>query len=450
MLRAGVYVRISQDRTGARGGVERQRQDCVELCERRGWEVAAVYEDNDTSAFGGRERPAYGRLMGDVADGVVEVVVAWHTDRLWRSVVDQQLALAEWSKAGLAMVATCSGGDVDPSSADDGFVATIHAAVAQHESATKARRARRKAEQLVADGRHTGGGCRPFGHTADRRGLVEDEARLVVEACRRVVAGEPSGSVAADWRARGVMTAQGRTWTHPNLVKLLRQPRLAGLSVHRGRVVGEASWPPVVDRALWERTQSALDARLPTRRQAPTRSLLGGLLACGRCGAAMVAGSAYRCPSRSQGGCGGVSIGRAWTEGVVTETVAAYVASDRYAEAVTARAADSSELDQALEAVAEAERRLATLDAMFSAGETIGGDFRTMRSRLVEVLAEAREAVSVSSGESVVAPGALSWEGLNVGQRRAIMVTVLERVTVLAVGRGRRRAPDDLVFDWRA
>lgn len=450
-MRAGVYVRISQDRQGARGGVERQTQDCLELCERRDWEVAGVYEDNDVSAFSGKDRPAYSSLLADVADGLVDVVVAWHTDRLWRSVIEQQVALATWADSGLAMVATCSGGDVNPSSADDGFVSTIHAAVAQHESATKSRRARRKAEQLVAEGRHTGGGYRPFGHSADRQAVVEVEAAVVRECCDRVASGEAIGSVVADLNARDILTSTGRQWRPRTLTKLLRQPRLVALVVHRGRIVGDAHWPPLVDRGLWERTQAALDARRATPRAAGARSLLGGVLVCGRCGKPFVSGGVdYRCPTRAQGGCGSCSVTRAWVDEVVGLAVVEYLASPAYAEAVAERARDSARLDEALAEVGEAEARLATLDAMFSAGEVVGGDYRSMRARLVAVLAEAREAVAVASGEEMVAPGVIDWAALSVGRRRAVVQAVLAEVTVAPVGKGHRPRLDRLGFVWRS
>lgn len=450
-MRAALYVRISQDRSGARGGVGRQLEDCEKLCATRGWTVGGVYEDNDVSAYSGRQRPAYARLMGDVADGLIDVVVAWHPDRLWRSVIEQQVAVAEWRRAGLGLVATCTGGEVDPSSADDEFVSTVIAAVAAKESADKARRARRKAEELVADGRHTGGGRRPFGHSVDRESVVDEEAALVLEACTRVVAGEDLASVVVDWRGRGVLTSTGLPWRYGSVLKLLRQPRLAGLSVHRGQIVGEARWPEVVPRPLWERAQASLDARAAAPRSAPTRSVLGGLLRCGRCSAHLVAGgTAYRCPSRSQGGCGGVGVGRAWLEEVVGGAVAAYVSGPEYARAVAERAADSTALDAALAAVAEAESRVTTLDAMFSAGEMVGGDYRTMRSRLAEVLEEARAAVSAAAGVGGgVADPNLDWEGLGDGQRRAVVVAVVAAITVDGVGRGRSSTVDRLSFEWR-
>lgn len=42
-----VYLRISEDRTGAEAGVDRQRQDCLDLCARLGITEPAVFMDND-------------------------------------------------------------------------------------------------------------------------------------------------------------------------------------------------------------------------------------------------------------------------------------------------------------------------------------------------------------------------------------------------------------------
>ena len=50
-VRAAIYVRISQDRAGAGLGIARQEDDCRALCERKGWQVAGIYADNDVSAY---------------------------------------------------------------------------------------------------------------------------------------------------------------------------------------------------------------------------------------------------------------------------------------------------------------------------------------------------------------------------------------------------------------
>src|SRR4051794_21562049 len=82
---AGIYCRISRDKSGAGHGVERQQRDCRTLAEHLGWEVEKVYVDNDISAYSGKARPQYQAMLADIGAGVVTGVIAWHPDRLHRA-----------------------------------------------------------------------------------------------------------------------------------------------------------------------------------------------------------------------------------------------------------------------------------------------------------------------------------------------------------------------------
>jgi hypothetical protein len=63
----------------------------------------------------------------------------------------------------------------------------------------------------------------------------------------------------------------------------LRAPRNAGLRSHNGEIVGNGTWPPLVDESTWKATQSVLNApgRAPGRKSV-RRHLLTGVLRCGR------------------------------------------------------------------------------------------------------------------------------------------------------------------------
>ena len=86
--RAAIYCRISQDKTGAGLGVERQEQDCRELAAHLGWLVVEVFCDNDLSAYSGKRRPRYHAMLDAIRDVLVDAVLAWHTNRLHRSPVE--------------------------------------------------------------------------------------------------------------------------------------------------------------------------------------------------------------------------------------------------------------------------------------------------------------------------------------------------------------------------
>lgn len=444
-MRAGIYLRISEDRTGDRAGVDRQLADCTALCDQRGWTVTRVYEDNDRSAWKKDVRPGYGALLADVAEGLLDVAVAWHSDRLWRSVIDQQLFLSEGRAAGLQLVATCSG-DVDPANSDDGFLATVLAAVADKESADKSRRVRRKMDDLAQAGVHKGGGMRAFGHNEARDGLVLEEAELVRSAVASVLAGSAVSTIVIDWNEAGITTATGQRWRHGSLSKLLRQPRIAGLRTHRGEIVGPAAWPAIVDRTTWDRLQVVLDARRVRPTGAPTtRSLLGGILRCGKCTKRMSRGGThYRCQGRSQGGCGGVTI-PAWLadEAILTMVFERTGTPEHLAMVARAQGTDA-QLGEALEEIAAGEARLATLDQMFTAGEVADRDYREMRRRIADVLDQHRARVLASSPGPVFAGQTLAdgWDGLDLAQQRAAILSMVDAVDVAPVGRGSRRGND--------
>jgi site-specific DNA recombinase len=84
-MKAAISCRISEDKVGAGLGVARQREDCEALTAKRGWDLVGLYVDNDVSAYSGKKRPEYRRLLDDMEAGKVDAVVAWHTDRLHRS-----------------------------------------------------------------------------------------------------------------------------------------------------------------------------------------------------------------------------------------------------------------------------------------------------------------------------------------------------------------------------
>src|SRR5690606_4574415 len=159
--RAVVYCRISQDRTGAGLGVDRQRQDCEALAERMGWEVIEVYVDNDVSAYSGKLRKDYRRMLSDLDEGKATVVIAWHTDRLHRSPTELEEYINLSERRGIS-THTVQAGTIDLSTPSGRMTARILGAVARQESEHKGHRVARARRQKAIAGEWTGG-LRPVG-----------------------------------------------------------------------------------------------------------------------------------------------------------------------------------------------------------------------------------------------------------------------------------------------
>ncbi|HVF19900.1 MAG TPA: recombinase family protein [Mycobacteriales bacterium] len=164
---AAMYARISSDIEGTGLGVQRQLEDCRALAQTLEWTVAEEYVDNDLSAYTGRTRPAYERMLADLHDGLRDAVIVHHIDRLTRRPVELEEFVATLDAAKVTKVHFVVG-DMDLATGDGLLFARMQGAFAAHESATKSRRIRRKMDQNAAAGLPHGGSIRPFGFDADR------------------------------------------------------------------------------------------------------------------------------------------------------------------------------------------------------------------------------------------------------------------------------------------
>ncbi|MDR6988967.1 DNA invertase Pin-like site-specific DNA recombinase [Paenarthrobacter nitroguajacolicus] len=279
--RAAIYARISDDKKGEGLGVQRQVEDCQALAEARSFEVVEVYTDNDVSAYSGKTRPNYRRMLEAVEDGRIEAVIYWHSDRLHRSPLELEEYIA-LSKSHSIENHAVQGGEVDLSTPEGILRAGLLGQVARYESAHKAERVRRAQEQNAMSGKWLGG-SRPFGwQIVDGTPVLDDrEAQIVRDAHSHVLAGLSLGSFIEQLTERGITTARGGAWSYATLRQMLLRPRNAGLAEWKGKVVGESEFPAIVERHVWEATRSKLTD--PTRRRSQTnkvKHLLAGIALC--------------------------------------------------------------------------------------------------------------------------------------------------------------------------
>ncbi len=200
-----LYARISSDHDGTRLGVERQLEDCRRAAAELRWPVVDVYVDNDLSAFSGKRRPEYERMLADLANGTRDAVVVYHLDRLTRRPIELEHFVKVLDRANVKSVHFVHG-NVDVGSGDGLMMARVQAAFAAHESAAKSRGVKRNMVEVAASGRPHGGSRRPFGYDDDKVTVREDEAKIVRSLVDRYGAGESWRSLANCLNEQGVPT----------------------------------------------------------------------------------------------------------------------------------------------------------------------------------------------------------------------------------------------------
>jgi site-specific DNA recombinase len=452
--RAAIYCRISSDRDGDRLGVGRQEKLCRDLVAARGWTVAAVYVDDDVSAYSGRRRPSFEAMREAIEAGAADAVVAVDQDRLWRRMTEI-VRWTEWTADRDVVVVTTSG-DVDTSTADGILKLHVLGAVAENESRKKSERIKRQRDQAAQAGLAQGGGRRPFGYTANGAELVDDEAALVREAVDRVLDGASLYAIATDWNRRGIKSATGGRWSVTSLRTCIAGTRIAGLRTHRGTVVGPAAWPAIVTADEHARIRARLKDPRVHRVGRPPVSLLGGLIRCGRCGGRLVSSRypngarRYMCPKTPQGAtCGGLAIVAEPVEELVVDAVLAATATAKIGK--PGRAKPAAQGDD----VETWETRLAELADLFADGSIGRAEWMRARDKVEAGLRAARATRDRSFADADTArwatPGALAaaWPQLTTDQRRQALIAIVDRVVIAPSGPARRFDPARVSITWR-
>jgi DNA invertase Pin-like site-specific DNA recombinase len=446
-----VYARISSDREADGLGVARQIADCERLAERKGWPVAALYVDDDVSAWNGRRRPEYRRMLADLETGMISGLLVYDLDRLHRQPSELESFIDLCQRLGLTSVASVSG-DIDLTTADGQFQARILGAVAKKESDDKSRRIRRKHLEIAAEGRVSGGGSRPYGYEPDKVTLRPAEAAVVAECAQRLLAGEPVRSIARDLNARAIPTSTGGEWSPQSLRRMLASRRIAGQREHRGEIAATAAWPGIISAEDGARIRALLANPERRTNKAARRYLLGGLLVCSHCGERLVARPRtggkrrYAC-AKGVGfsGCGKTYVNADEVEQFVTEAVLHRVDSRDLQRAMERqqRAPEAARWWQEAEA---AQRQLEELAAEYGRREITIGEWKAARKPIEQRLSATRKQLAkVTHGgllDSYVGHSdrlRADWDGLDLSQQHAIVAAVIDSIRVGPARRGYNR-----------
>ena len=283
-LRCAIYTRKSSEEGLEMefNSLDAQRDACsayIASQRSEGWlELAGHYDDGGISG-GTLERPALKRLLADIEEDRVDVVVVYKIDRLSRALMDFAKLVEVFDRNDVTFVSVTQSFNTTTSMGR--LTLNILLSFAQFEREVIGERIRDK----VAASRKRGiwmGGYVPLGYEVKERKLIikESEAAIVRMIFERFVAVGSATALARALIAEGVRNRRGRLVDKGFLYKLLNNRVYVGDAVHKGTAYpGEHQ--PIISRALWDKVHATLreSPRVRAgRTRASTPALLKGLI----------------------------------------------------------------------------------------------------------------------------------------------------------------------------
>jgi DNA invertase Pin-like site-specific DNA recombinase len=458
--KAAVYVRKSTGDERA-ASIANQEADCRDHAARLGYEAQVFVEaGRSASEYANGDRPVWDALQRRLGD--YAAVIAWRQDRFARDEVAWHQFVRAAGRAGVRIVTVADGTDIDPNDPDL-LTPSVRAAVAAQESRNTSQRVRRGLAAARAKGLPNGG-LRRYGYARADHTLVvvPEEAAILRDAARRVLAGESVRSIVRDLNERGVPTVRGKRWSTGSLGGILTRPTVNG----RRTETSDPMWEPILDDETWAavRKRLATTPRGPVAR--PGRRLLRGFAVCGRCGARLTGASRtrsgvpdYVCRRPADGGCGRLRVAAVPLEDFVRDVVVTHAAVPAVRRALAA-GPDRREVDRLSRRLDELERIADDVAADLGTGN------RSRRAFAVAMEANERERADVErklhgllAQASPVLAGAPRtevalrrwWDAADDDHRRGLIDAVVEKVVVGPGVRGPNTFQVDRVsVVWRA
>lgn len=325
-----------------------------------GWTVVPDRYDDGGFSGGSMERPALKRLMQDIEDGLVDVIVVYKIDRMSRSMADFMKIMEVFDRHKVSFVSVTQHFNTDTSMGR--LILNILQSFAQFEREMTTERIRDKFAASKRKGMWMGG-VPPLGYDVHNRKLEMNprEAEIVQYIFHRFIEiGSATmlvkdlaekGYTSKNWVSRTGKHHQGQPITKSAIYKILCNQIYIGKISHKGTIY-EGEHDGIIDPQIFEKVRSMIDTRVPNSsplRCTATSYLLRGLVFdqdgyAMTCAAAKKKEKRYRyyvstqAVKKSYGECPLKTVSAALLEAVIVDQMRRLLARPEWAKEIMAKA----------------------------------------------------------------------------------------------------------------
>lgn len=296
-MRTRSYVRYSDHKQDDGFSVEYQLTEINDFIIKNGLELQKHHIDQAISGTKVAGREAFFELIHDIKEGLVECVVVYKLNRMFRNAYESQKYRKLFKKHGVKLMSVTQQIDEDTSAGR--LMTNVLSDIDQYQSETISDHVKSSMREMARQGYFTGGTV-PFGYklqeiengSKKRKKYIPDEAESeVVSTLFRLYADNYSlRQLQQHLTAQGLKTRQGKMFGTTTIARMLKNDFYIGTLRYKtegyDEIVIENVVPPIVPLDLWARVQERKQAnKLVKPRKRKDLYALTGKIYCGLCGA---------------------------------------------------------------------------------------------------------------------------------------------------------------------
>lgn len=291
-MKVAIYIRVSTIEQAEEGfSIAAQKERLLAYCTSQGWEITEIYIDDGKSAKD-TNRPQLQRMLSDIENKEIDVVLVYKLDRLTRSVLDLYQLLEVFEKHNVKFKSATE--VYDTTTAIGRLFLTLVAALAQWYRENLSENVSFGMAEKVRQGQWHGSDA-PYGYDyiVDEKKLVinEKEAEVVRNIFNMYIDGYSDRKIAIKLNEDGIPTQKGGPWRENRIRYMLTNPIYIGnlrwgVRINQNEAFEvENAAPSIISKETFDNAQKIRHSRRRFHgRQATSDFIFSGVLRCVRCG----------------------------------------------------------------------------------------------------------------------------------------------------------------------
>jgi DNA invertase Pin-like site-specific DNA recombinase len=309
MIRVAIYCRVSTDFDVSLKSLENQILAYIDLVQNNpDWHLQGIYSDRGISGTSIKRRTSFQRMLRHCEEGKIDLIITKSISRFSRNTHDLLGILRKLRQLNIDIIFEKEG--IRMSEADNEFILTMYAAIAQQEAVNISQNIswayRRRALAGIPKFRRLYG-YRVVGSGQDQMlEPIPEEAEVVRKIFDMYLSGHNCSAIIRQLAKDGVQTMKGESvWSKNNIKRLLtnikytgnskivkKPSRLSELQINspdqNEPILINNSHPAIISQELFDAVQDIINAKYTPRsviNQTPMGNILVGRIQCAHCGA---------------------------------------------------------------------------------------------------------------------------------------------------------------------